>query len=126
METMSDWCVSEAKPADSGAIASLFAHAWISPFTQLQFGHVKPQTLAAAMAPRIAQQRETQNTRFIVARHLSANRIASVAQWVVPLMNEPEAVEETQQDIDERQRFEDEAFSNRLPENSNISLITEF
>lgn len=121
--------ISEALPSDSHAIASLFALSWTSPFTQLQFGHVEPATLAEAMAPRIEQHMTKPNIKFIVARHPTTQEVASVAQWSIPLANEEEnenARKETEAEKEEREKFEDEAYRNKLPENSNKDLIMEF
>ncbi|CAO2655789.1 Nn.00g045920.m01.CDS01 [Neocucurbitaria sp. VM-36] len=122
-----DWILTEAKPSDSDAIASLFAQSWISPFTQLQFGLVDPRILAKAMAPRIARQMSNPNVRFVVVRHPVTHIIVSVAQWTLPQEDEVDTVkQETQEARDECQSFEDEAYMNTLPEGSNKDLILAF
>ena len=119
------WLPSEAKSADSVAIASLFALSWTSPFTRLQFGHVDPLTLTAAMAPRIVQQMKMPNVAFVVIRDPGTQEIVSVAQWTLP-GDESDAMEETQEEQDERQMFDDELYRINLPNNSNKDLIMEF
>jgi len=120
-----EWPPSQARVEDSSAIASLFALSWASPFARLQFGHVDPFALTAAMTPRIAQQIAQPNAEFIVLRDANTQEVVSVAQWSLPL-KEPEATEETQEEHDERQMFEDELYRSSLPENSNKDLIMEF
>jgi ribosomal protein S18 acetylase RimI-like enzyme len=121
------WPPSKAEPADAATIASLFALSWISPFSKLQFGHIEPAALIASMAPRIAQLIGKQNTLFIVIRNPYTHDVAAVAQWSLPTDDdELIAAEETKEEQDERQAFEDEAYMNNLPKNSNRDLIMKF
>ncbi|KAF2621561.1 acyl-CoA N-acyltransferase [Macroventuria anomochaeta] len=119
--------ISEARPADAEAIASLFALSWVSPFTRLQFGQTEPAQLAASMVPRIKEQMVTANSKFIVERHPETDKVAAVAQWTVPAEEEVSDVnKEPEEDRDERQQFEDEAYRRSLPDNSNKDLIMAF
>jgi ribosomal protein S18 acetylase RimI-like enzyme len=120
------WVISDATATDAAIIASLFANSWTSAFSQLQFGHIDPPTLAAAMTSRIIEQMNTPNSRFLVARHSETQRIAAVAQWAVHIENTEADMLETQQERHERQRFDDELLCNKLPESSNRALIMEF
>ncbi|KAF2866901.1 acyl-CoA N-acyltransferase [Massariosphaeria phaeospora] len=120
------YLLAKAEPADSEAIASLFAISWASPFTRLQFGNVDPPMLAAAMAPRIAQQMSKPNVQFIVARKWQTREVVAVAQWRLPLESGNTQVDETAAEQEERQRFEDETYRNSLPESSNKELIMHF
>ncbi|KAF2493301.1 acyl-CoA N-acyltransferase [Lophium mytilinum] len=118
----------EAVPADSEAIALLFALSWTSPFTRLQFGNVDTDELARDMAPRIADHIKKPGMKFIVTKDQGSGEIASVAQWSVPLDDRPDEpeVKEAAEDETERQELEDEAYRKKLPENSNKDLIMEF
>jgi ribosomal protein S18 acetylase RimI-like enzyme len=120
------WDISDAKAADAAIIAELFAQSWTSTFSKLQFGHVDPPLLAAAMASRIAEQMNTSSSQFLVARHRDTHRIAAVAQWAVDIKDREKDMPETQQDSDERQRFHNELLCRQLPESSNRALIMEF
>ena len=122
----STWIISDAVVAEAAAIASLFAHSWTSTFSQLQFGHVDPAALAAAMTPRIVDQMSAPNLRFLVARHTTTQHIAAVAQWVVHTEDAEFDMLETQQERDARQRFDDELLYTNLPQHSNRALIMEF
>ncbi|KAF2812584.1 acyl-CoA N-acyltransferase [Mytilinidion resinicola] len=117
----------EAVPADSEAIACLFALSWTSPFTRLQFGNVDTDELARSMAPRIADHMKKSAMKFIVMKDQESGEIASVAQWSVPVDDHPnEPEKETPEDEAERQELEDEAYRKKLPENSNKDLIMRF
>lgn len=119
--------ISEANPADSEAIASLFALSWVSPFSRLQFGQINPAQLVTSMVPRIAEQMGKANSKFIVARDQSTQEIAAVAQWAVPAEVDGNITyEETTEDSAERQQFEDEAYRRSLPESSNKDLVMAF
>ena len=119
--------ISEAKPADAEAIASLFALSWVSPFSRLQFGQIDEVELAASMMPRIAEQMVKVSSRFIVARNRETGEVAAVAQWTVPVDAGSNVVnEETKEDRDERQQFEDEAYRRSLPESCNKGLVMAF
>ncbi|KAF1832076.1 hypothetical protein BDW02DRAFT_22400 [Decorospora gaudefroyi] len=118
--------ISKARASDSHAIASLFALSWTSPFVRLQFGHMDPHALAVAMTPRIAQQMTEPNVLFMVARELHTELVVSVTQWRVPAAASQTIFEESPGESEERQVFEDEAFYNSLPENSNRKIIMEF
>lgn len=125
----SPYSLSEAYLSDASAIANLFALSWTSPFTQLQFGHVEPAALAAAMAPQIAEHMQKPNIAFIVARHSDTQEVVSVAQWSAPVDGddgEQEKEDETAEDKEERQHLADETYRNKLPKNSNKDLIMEF
>jgi ribosomal protein S18 acetylase RimI-like enzyme len=121
-----NYTVSEARASDAGAIASLLAQSWTSPFSQLQFRLIDPQALAAAMTPRIAQQIANTDMLFIVARKSDTEEVASVAQWTVPTEASQMIIEGTPEEIEERQKFEDEVYYNSLPDSSNKGLIMEF
>lgn len=118
----------EAVPADSEAIARLFALSWTSPFTRLQFGNVNTDDLARGMAPRIADHMKKLGIKFIIIKDEGSGEVASVAQWSVPLDDRPDEPEtkEAPEDEAERQELEDEAYRKKLPENSNKDLIMEF
>jgi ribosomal protein S18 acetylase RimI-like enzyme len=120
-----NWTISEVRPSDADAIASLFASSWTSTFSRLQFGHVESQTLAVAMTPRIARQMTEPNSLFLVARQTETDEVLSIAQWTVPA-DEPQQAQESLADMEERQRFEDEIYYNSLPESSSKDLIMEF
>jgi ribosomal protein S18 acetylase RimI-like enzyme len=120
-----NWTISEVRPSDAAAIASLFALSWTSPFSQLQFGKAKPQTLAVAMTPRIAQQITEPNSLFMIARQNGTDEVLSVAQWTVPA-DGPQQAQESPEDREERQQFKDEVYYNSLPETSCKDLIMEF
>lgn len=122
----SAFTLSEATSADAHAIASLFSLSWTSPFTQLQFGHVDPPTLADAMAPRIEQHMAKGNVRFVIMRHPETSEVVAVAQWALPLEDDVERKKESPEQRAEREAFEDESYRNRLPENSNKELIMDF
>ena len=123
---------SNALPSDAGAIAAILALSWTSPFSQLQFGCMDPHALAAAIAPRIAQQMADASMLFHVARRREAQDVVSVAQWTVPsdapdtAMEEGEEEQESAGQRDERQKFEDEVYYNSLPEDCNKPLVMEF
>jgi ribosomal protein S18 acetylase RimI-like enzyme len=117
-----NWTISGALASDADAIASLFVLSWTSTFSQLQFGHVEPQTLAAAMAPRIAQQIIESNMLFNVARTTDTAEVLAIAQWTVPT----HVPQEPPDDKEERLQFEDEIFYGSLPENGSKGLIMEF
>lgn len=119
------WSLSKAKAEDAGTIASLFAQSWTTPFTRLQFGHVDPVALVAAMIPRITQQIELTNVAIMGIRDPHTEEVVSIAQWTLP-DNDTNAVGETQEEAEERQMFEDEVYRSTLPENSNKDLIMEF
>lgn len=121
-----EWDILDATATDSTVIAFLFAQSWTSPFSQLQFGRIDPSTLATAMASQIEQQIKNPSSRFLVARHSETRQIAAVAQWAVHLEDIGAGMLETQQEIDERQRFDDELLRSKLPESSNHALIMEF
>jgi ribosomal protein S18 acetylase RimI-like enzyme len=116
----------KARASDASAIASLFAQSWTSPFSQLQFGLIDPQALAAAMIPRIAQQIANTDMLLIVASKPDTEEVASVAQWTVPTEASQTVVEGTSEENEERQKFEDEVYCNSLPDSSNKGLIMEF
>jgi ribosomal protein S18 acetylase RimI-like enzyme len=65
-------------------------------------------------------------SRFLVARNSDSQQVAAVAQWAVHIDDTEADMLETQQDRDERQRFEDELLLSKLPESSNRALIMEF
>ncbi|KAF3038385.1 hypothetical protein E8E11_001978 [Didymella keratinophila] len=115
--------ITEARPADAEAIASLFALSWVSPFTRLQWGQIEP----SAMVPRISERMVKVGPKFIVARRPGASEVVAVAQWTIPAMqgafNENAEPEE---DRKERQQFEDEVYKRNLPENSNKDLVMAF
>ncbi|KAF2020528.1 hypothetical protein BU24DRAFT_416204 [Aaosphaeria arxii CBS 175.79] len=122
------YTVSKASPSDAHAIASIFAHSWTSPFTRLQFGHVDPSALAHAMAPGIVSQMQNPLVDFRVIRDLSdSEEVIAAAQWKLP---EEDAIgeedEETLEEKEERRQFEDDAYRNKLPDDSNKDLIMEF
>jgi hypothetical protein len=121
-----EYPISGAREADALVIASLFALSWTSPFTRLQFGNIDPPSLAAAMAPRVAEQMKKENCRFLVARHPETYELAAVAHWTISHDDDDATTEETPEEIEERQLFDDEAFRNKLPESSNRALIMEF
>jgi len=124
---MATYALSDATREDAQAIANLFALSWTSPFTQLQFGHVDPPTLAKSMAPAIERHMAKPHSRFIVMRHGETGEVAAVAQWAMPAPGSTEEhPPETAEQKAERQRFEDEGYRNRLPESSNKDLIMEF
>jgi ribosomal protein S18 acetylase RimI-like enzyme len=120
------WDILDATEADAAIIAELFTQSWTSTFSKLQFGHVDPPILAAAIASRIAEQINTSSSHFLVARHRDTHRIAAVAQWAIDINDREKDMPETQQDSDERQRFDNELLCGRLPESSNRALIMEF
>ena len=116
---------SPAQTLDATAIASLLASYWNTPFTALQFGTLDPQSLAAEMTPRIAQQiaSETSPTAFEVARSLQDDGdVVAVAQWT----SHSAMIEEEDADDAERRQFEQEVYFNSLPDSCNKSLIMEF
>jgi hypothetical protein len=117
----------DAGPADSEAIARLFALSWTSPFTRLQFGNVDTESLAGAMAPRIAEHMTKPGARYIVLEDQEKGKIVSVAQWSFLLDDEvsDEARRNPEEDS-ERQEMADEIYRKKLPENSNKDLIMEF
>jgi ribosomal protein S18 acetylase RimI-like enzyme len=119
------WLPSEARREDAAAIAYLFLLSWTSPFTRLLFGDIHASTLSAWMTARIAKQIDTSSTTFIVIRDPSTQEIVSVAQWELPT-DETTASHETQEELDERQNFEDELYRSTLPEDSNKDLMMEF
>ncbi|KAF1940594.1 acyl-CoA N-acyltransferase [Clathrospora elynae] len=120
-----NWTPSEAQASDADAIASLFALSWSSPFTRLQFGSMNTSTLASALAPRIAQQIAEPHMRFIVGRTDDTQKVVAVAQWSVPADERAfkSGIAESPEDSAERQNFEDEAYYESLPKNSNKDLI---
>ncbi|ORX97101.1 acyl-CoA N-acyltransferase [Clohesyomyces aquaticus] len=124
----SEYSIAEAAPSDADAIATLFSQTWTSPFTILQFGQMNPSSLAEAMAPRILEQMSKPHSKFLVARKSNNGQVIAVAQWSVPVNNGDggTADNETPEQRDDRQRFEDETYRNKLPENSNKDLIMEF
>ncbi|KAF2036583.1 hypothetical protein EK21DRAFT_95836 [Setomelanomma holmii] len=119
------WTVSEALPADSLAIATLFALSWTSPFEQLQFGRVDTSTLVSAMALRITRQMQLANMGFLVIRDPRTQEAVSVAQWSVH-PEECAVSRETLEEFEEHQAFEDEIYRSNLPSDSNKDLIMEF
>ena len=119
------WLPSVGNAEDSGATASLSALSWASLFARLQFGRIDTLVLAAAMAPRIAQQISSASATFVVIRDPNTHEVVLVAQWSRPL-NKSAFMEETQEERDERQAFDDEPYRSSLPENSNKDLIMEF
>jgi hypothetical protein len=132
---MSTYNLAPASPADGPAIATIYSKSWVSPFTQLKFGHASPSTLAAIMTPRVTQQIAQGHTKWFVMRCVSpsgAEEVAAVANWEVP-DNKEENIggggkkeEETEVDREEREQFEDEVYRNALPEGFNKDLIMEF
>jgi ribosomal protein S18 acetylase RimI-like enzyme len=121
-----NYTFSEARDSDAGAIASLFAESWTSPFVQLQFGPVDTRTLAASLTPPIVQQIANTDMLFIVARESGTEDLASVAQWTIPIEASETAMHESEEDREEHQKFEDELYYNYLSENCNKDLIMEF
>jgi ribosomal protein S18 acetylase RimI-like enzyme len=121
-----NYTFSEARASDAGAIASLFAQSWTSPFSQLQFGQVEPHTLAVAMTPRIVEQIANTDMLFIVARKSGTEEVVSVAQWTIPTAVSRTVVQVALEEFEERQIFEDEVYYNSLPDSSNRNLIMEF
>jgi GNAT superfamily N-acetyltransferase len=115
--------ITEARPADAEAIASLFALSWVSPFTRLQWGQIEP----SAMVPRLAARMVKESSRFLVTRSRETGEVVAVAQWTMPVM--PDANNENaepEDDREERQQFEDEVYKRNLPENSNKGLVMAF
>lgn len=122
-----EFSISDACPAEAGAIAYLFTLSWTSPFSRLQFGQTDPAQLAASMAPRIAEQITKTTSRYIVARSQGSEEVAAVAQWTVPVETDLDTLnEESEEDSDERRQFEDEAYRSSLPESSNKDLVMAF
>lgn len=111
---------------DAAAISSLFAHSWTSPFTQLQLGFVDTAPLIAGLEPRIAQQIDKPGALLMVIRDLGSQEVVAVAQWTLPAAEHDTMTNETQEDLDERQIFDDEAYRARLPETSNKDLVLAF
>lgn len=115
--------ITEARPEDAEAIASLFAISWVSPFTRLQWGHIEP----SAMVPRIAARMVREGSKFLVVRNRGAGKVIAVAQWTMPVLPGTNAeTVESEEDRKERQQFEDEVYRRNLPENSNKDLIMTF
>jgi len=115
--------ITQARPADAEAIASLFALSWASPFTRLQWGQIEP----SGMEPRIAARMIKEGSKFLMARSRGTGEIVAVAQWTMPVM--PGANNENAEPEDvrkERQQFEDEVYKRDLPENSNKDLVMAF
>lgn len=115
--------ITEARPADAEAIASLFAVSWVSPFTRLQWGQIEP----SAMVPRIAARMVKEGSRFLVARSRGTGKVVAVAQWTMPVQPEVNNEKsEPEEDRKERQQFEDEVYKRNLPEHSNKDLVMAF
>jgi len=117
---------SVATREDAAAIATLFAQSWTSPFTQLQLGYVDTSPLIAGLEPRIARQIDRPGAMFLVIRDLYTREVVSVAQWTLPATENDVVTNETREEMEERQRFDDEAYRARLPDSSNKDLILEF
>ena len=123
------YTLSPATPADAPRIATIYSKSWVSPFTQLQFGHVTPTALASIMAPRVAQQMTEPYTQWMVMRYTSPEgeeEVAAVATWNIPHDEEPDHDAESAEDREERVKFEDELYRKSLPETSNKDLVMEF
>ncbi|KAJ4394986.1 hypothetical protein N0V91_011133 [Didymella pomorum] len=115
--------ITEAKPGDAEAIASLFALSWVSPFTRLQWGHIEP----SLMVPRVSARMMTEGSRFLVTRSRGTGEVVAVAQWTMPVMPGADVENsESEDDRKERQQFEDEVYQRNLPENSNKDLVMAF
>ncbi|CBY00331.1 hypothetical protein IAQ61_011261 [Plenodomus lingam] len=120
----SDWAITKAKPTDADTIASLFAQSWNSPFTQLQFGHVDPATLAAAMSPAIARQTKQSQMMIAVARDGETGAALAVAQCSFAASDALDTNAcQSQQEMDDIEDFE---MRYSLPQESNKDLILEF
>jgi ribosomal protein S18 acetylase RimI-like enzyme len=122
-----NWTTTEAQTSDAGAIVSIFALSWTSPFARLQYGHIDSSTFAEAMTRRTADQILQPNMRFIIVRSPETHEVISVAHWSLPVDETMETVnKESQEESEERQMFEDELYKKSLPEGSNIDLVMEF
>lgn len=119
--------ISEARTADTEAIASLFALSWVSPFTCLQFGQIEPAQLAAMMVPHISARMAKKASKFVLARYQGNGEVVAVAQWTIPVVAEGTIAKgESIEDHEEQQQFEDEAYRRNLPATSNKDLIMAF